>query len=81
MLWECFSSAGTGKLVRIKGKMDGAKYREIFEGNLVERFTFHQDNKPKHTAKATLQWFKEKKSWNGPVKVRTSIQLRICGII
>ena len=36
MLWECFSSAGTGKLVRIKGKMDGAKYRDIFEGNLVE---------------------------------------------
>ncbi|MGH0116091.1 UNVERIFIED_CONTAM: hypothetical protein FKN15_023124 [Acipenser sinensis] len=58
MLWGCFSSAGTGKLVRIEGKMDGAKYREILEENLfqsardlglVQRFTFQQDNDPKHT--------------------------------
>ncbi|MGH0123232.1 UNVERIFIED_CONTAM: hypothetical protein FKN15_011697 [Acipenser sinensis] len=69
MLWGCFSSAGTGKLVRIEGMMDGAKYREIFEGNLFQssrdlrlgqRFTFQQDNDPKHTAKATLEWFKGK---------------------
>ncbi|MGH0118011.1 UNVERIFIED_CONTAM: hypothetical protein FKN15_047016 [Acipenser sinensis] len=49
MLWGCFSSAGTGKLVRIEGMMDGAKYREILEGNLFQssrdlrlgrRFTF-----------------------------------------
>ena len=33
-LWGCFLSAGTGKLVRIEGMMDGAKYREIVEGNL-----------------------------------------------
>ena len=25
MLWGCFSSARTGKLVRVDGKMDGAK--------------------------------------------------------
>ncbi|MBN3272188.1 TCB1 transposase, partial [Polyodon spathula] len=69
MLWGCFSSAGTGKLVRIEGMMDGAKYREILEGNLFQssrdlrlgrRFTFQQDNDPKHTAKATLEWFKGK---------------------
>ena len=29
MLWGCFSVAGTGRLVRIKGKMNGEKYREI----------------------------------------------------
>ena len=30
MLWGCFSSAGTGwTLVRIEGKMDGAKSRKI----------------------------------------------------
>ena len=34
MLWGCFSYAGTGKLVRIEGMMDGAKYRENLEGNL-----------------------------------------------
>ena len=26
MLWGCFSEAGTGRLVRIEGKMSGAKY-------------------------------------------------------
>ena len=31
MRWGCFSSAGTGKLVKIEGMMDGAKYREILE--------------------------------------------------
>ena len=64
-----FSSAGTGKLARIEGMMDGAKYREIIEGNrfqssrdlnLERRFTFQQDNDPKHTAKATLEWAKGK---------------------
>ena len=25
MLWGCFSEAGTGRLVRIKGKMNGAQ--------------------------------------------------------
>ena len=29
MLWGCFSAAGTGRLVRIEGKMIGAKYREV----------------------------------------------------
>ena len=69
MLWGCFAAAGTGKLVRVEGKMDGAKYRDILEQNLFQsacdlrlgrRFTFQQDNDPKHTAKATLEWFKGK---------------------
>ena len=69
MLWGCFSSAGTGKLVRVDGKMDGAKYRAILEENLLEaakdlrlgrRFTFQQDNNPKHTARATMEWFRSK---------------------
>ena len=34
MMWGCVSSAGTGKLVRIEEMSDGAKYREILEGNL-----------------------------------------------
>ena len=36
MLWLCFSFAGTGKLVRLEGMMDDAKYREILEGNLFQ---------------------------------------------
>jgi hypothetical protein len=52
-----------------QGMMDGAKYREILEGNLFQsprdlrlgrRFTFQQDHDPEHTAKATLEWIKGK---------------------
>ena len=69
MLWGCFSSAGTGALVRREGKMDGAKYRKILEENLLPsarnlklgwKFTF-QHNDPLHTAKATLEWLRNKK--------------------
>ena len=69
MVWACFSSAGTGKMVKIDGKMDGAKYRTILEENLMEsakdlrlgrRFVFQQDNDPKHKAKYTMEWFKNK---------------------
>ncbi len=28
MLWGCFSAKGTGLLLRIKGTMDGAMYRQ-----------------------------------------------------
>ncbi len=28
MLWGCFSAKGTGQLDRIKGMMDGTKYRQ-----------------------------------------------------
>ena len=54
ILWEWFSAAGTGRLVRIEQKMNGAKYREILESpqdlRLGQRFTFQKDNVPKHTA-------------------------------
>ena len=64
MLWGCFSAAGTGRLVRIKGKMNEAKNREILDRNLLQsaqdlrlgqRFTFPQDNNPKHTATTTQE--------------------------
>jgi hypothetical protein len=86
---DVFPSAGTGKLIRIEGKMDGAEYREIIDGNLFQssrylrlgqRSTLLQDNNPKHTDKATLEWFKGK-HLNVIVKAQTSIKLRICGMI
>jgi hypothetical protein len=58
MLWGCFHWQGLERM------MDGTKYREILEGNLFQylrlgwRFTFQQNNDPRHTAKATLEWFK-----------------------
>ncbi|KAK3556624.1 hypothetical protein QTP70_010818 [Hemibagrus guttatus] len=36
MLWGCFSAAGTGRLVRIEGKMNAAMYREILDENLLQ---------------------------------------------
>ena len=36
MLGGCFSAAGTGRLVKINGKMNGAKYREILDENLLQ---------------------------------------------
>ncbi|KAG2462424.1 TCB1 transposase, partial [Polypterus senegalus] len=65
MLWGCFSAAGTGRLVAIEGKMNAAKYMDILDKNLLQsakdlrlgrRFTFQQDNDPKHTAKITKEW-------------------------
>ncbi len=59
------SAAGTGRLVAIEGKMNAAKYRDILDENLLQsaqdlrlgrRFTFQQDNDPKHTAKITKEW-------------------------
>jgi hypothetical protein len=62
-LWGCFYWQGLGE-----GKMNGAKYKEILDENLLQstldlklgqRFTFQQDNAPKHTAKKT-QWLRDK---------------------
>ena len=53
----------------MEGMMNGAKYKEILEGNLFHssrdlrlgrRFTFQQDNDSEHIAKATLESFKGK---------------------
>jgi hypothetical protein len=81
MLWGCFSAARTGRLVRIKGKMKGAKYRENLDENqfqstqdlkLGQRFTFQQDNNPKHTAKTTQEWLRDKSmALSGPARART----------
>ena len=69
MLWGCFLAAGPGRLVRIEGKMDGAKYREILDESILQsaqdlrlerRFTFQQDNNPTHTAKTTQEWLQDK---------------------
>uniref|UniRef100_A0A8C4T2C2 Uncharacterized protein n=1 Tax=Erpetoichthys calabaricus TaxID=27687 RepID=A0A8C4T2C2_ERPCA len=68
MLWGCFSVAGTGRLVRIKGKMTAAMYRDILDENLLQRtldlrlgrrFIFQQDNEPKHTAKISKEWLQD----------------------
>ena len=61
--------AGTGRLVRIEGRMNGEKYREIIDDvlsalvqvlRLGQRFTFQQDNDPKPTAKTMQEWLRDK---------------------
>ncbi|KAG2462687.1 TC1A transposase, partial [Polypterus senegalus] len=68
MLWECFSTAGTGRLVRIKRKMTAAMYRDILDENLLQsaldlrlgrRFILQQGNDPKHTAKISKEWLQD----------------------
>lgn len=70
MLWGCFSSSGPGELVRVQGIMNSGKYIDILEENLFKsakslnlgrKFTFQQDNDPKHTARVTQEWLRKKK--------------------
>ena len=69
MLWGCFSAAGTGRPVKLEVKMNGAKYREILDENLLQnaqdlwlgrRFTFQSDKDPKHTANTKQEWLQDK---------------------
>ena len=68
MPWGCFSAAGTRRLVRVEGRLIGAKFRDTLNEKLVkstqelrlgQRFTFQQDNEPKHTAKTTQDWLRD----------------------
>ena len=69
MFGGCFSAAGTWRLAQTEGTMNGAKYIQILEENLLQsakdlrlqrKFTFQQDNDPKYTAKATLELLQNK---------------------
>uniref|UniRef100_A0A4W5QKM4 Receptor-type tyrosine-protein phosphatase F n=1 Tax=Hucho hucho TaxID=62062 RepID=A0A4W5QKM4_9TELE len=69
MLWGCFTTVGTGTLVRNEAKMNRAKYIEILYENWLQsaqdlrmgrKFTFQQDNYPKHTANTTQEWLRDK---------------------
>ncbi len=60
MLWGCFSAAGTEGLVRVEEKLNAPKYWDNLNENPIQsiqnlrlgrRFTFQQDNEPKHTAR------------------------------
>jgi hypothetical protein len=82
---DVFYQAGTGKLVRIEGMVEGAKYREILEGNLFQSsrdlmFPFSMTMTLSILLKQHSSGLRGniKMSWNGLVEAQTSIQLRIC---
>lgn len=67
MVWGCFAWSGVGNLVKIEGIMTADVYIDILNENLEEsvlktdlegRYTFQQDNDPKHKAKRTLAFFR-----------------------
>ncbi len=69
MLWGCFSAKGPGRLICVKERMNGAMYREILSENLLPSaralkmkrgWVFQHDNDPKHTARVTKEWLREK---------------------
>ncbi len=81
-LWGCFSSAGTGALVRVEGIMNRSKYQSILAQNLQasarklklkRNVIFQHNNNPKHTSKSTKEWLHQKmiKFWNGPARAQT----------
>lgn len=63
--WGCFSGHGMGPLHVIEGTMDRLVYLGILreqmlpfaEENMPLRWTFQQDNDPKHTANIVKEWF------------------------
>jgi len=68
MLWGCFSSSGTGNLVRVEGTMKKEDYCNILSNNLKDsamnlrlgrRWTFMHDNDPKHTSLLVQKWLKD----------------------
>ena len=70
MFWGCFSSAGTGALVKVDGIMNSSQYQSILAQNLQasvrklkmkRNFTFQHDNDPKHTSKSTKAWLHQRK--------------------
>ena len=78
MAWACMAANGTGSLVFIddvtadkSSRMNSEVFRAILSAQIQpnaseligRRFTVQMDNDPKHTAKATKEFFKAKK-WN-----------------
>jgi len=68
MLWGCFSAHGRGRLLRIKERMTGAMYCDIWGNNLLSvralkmgrGWVFQHDNDPRLTARITQEWLCKK---------------------
>lgn len=81
MVWGCFAACGVGQLELIEGIMKSREYCDILTRNVMpsvrklclgRRFTFLQDNDPKHKSKETMTYLKKTKLsyWNGLHRAR-----------
>lgn len=69
MILGCFSAGAPGRLVKVEGEKNAAKYGKILEDNVMQshrephlekRFVSSKTT-PIHTAEVTLKWFKDNK--------------------
>lgn len=69
MVWACFSYTGVGPIHMINGIMDKTVYVDILKYTMLPyaswempvKWTFQQDNDPKHTSKLAKDWFASEK--------------------
>ena len=70
MPWGCFIAGGTGRLIKVNGRMKKKDYLEILDENikdlsnklrLGDDFVLQHNNDPKHTAHIVIKWLKENK--------------------
>ena len=65
MLWGCFHRSGVGPLLRLEGKINAERYRQLLEDHVMtwirrhlpNSFEFQQDNAPIHKARPILDFF------------------------
>uniref|UniRef100_A0A3P9KW98 Transposase Tc1-like domain-containing protein n=1 Tax=Oryzias latipes TaxID=8090 RepID=A0A3P9KW98_ORYLA len=71
LFWGCFAASATGCLEVVQGQMKSQDYQGILDRNVLpsvrkiglsrRSWVFQQDNGPKHTAKNTQEWLREKR--------------------
>ncbi|CDQ60660.1 unnamed protein product [Oncorhynchus mykiss] len=71
-----FSAAGTGRLVRIEGKMNGAKYREILDENLLKTSDWGKGSPSNRTTTLSTQ-SRQRRSGFGTTRTSTQSNISI----
>lgn len=67
MVWACFSYYGVGPIHWIQNIMDATQYVHILQNVMLPyaeyemplKWTFQQDNDPKHTSRLAKSWFQD----------------------